>query len=72
MKIRRYHVIITLLAVYALFMTFYFGLELLRTGEQLRFYVTLIAETAVIICAYFALRKRDKNRRKYNDKNSKG
>ena len=59
---KRYQIIICLLALYALFMTFYFGLGLLKEGQALRFWITLIAETAVITLAFFALRKRDSYR----------
>lgn len=63
MKIPRYKLIPALLAVYALFMTLYFGLDLLRDGQHLRFYSTVIAETAVIVLTYFALRRRYRNRK---------
>ena len=62
MKIKKYQLISCLLGVYALFMTFYFGLDLLREGQAFRFWATLIAETAVIVLAYFALRRRDRYR----------
>lgn len=58
-KIKKYQLITLLLAAYALFMTFYFGLDLLHEGQTVRFWVTLGAETIVIILAYFALRRRD-------------
>lgn len=59
MKIKKYQLVTFLLAVYALFMTFYFGLDLLRSGQAVRFWVTLGAEIIVIVLAFFALRKRD-------------
>ena len=59
MKIKKYQLLTFLIAAYALFMTLYFGLDLLKEGHALRFWVTLIAETVVIILAYFALKKRD-------------
>ena len=62
MKIKKYKFVTCLLGIYALFMTFYFGLDLLREGQATRFWITLIAETLVIIAAYFALRKRDRLR----------
>ena len=65
MKLKRYQIVPLLLAAYAIFMTIYFGLDLLRSGQSLRFYSTLSAETIVIILAYFFLRKKDRNRRKY-------
>ena len=67
---KKYQIITCLLAVYALFMTLYFGVDLLKEGQTLRFWITLVTETIVIILAYFALRKRDQLRaqRKENDK----
>ena len=62
MKIKKYQFLTVLIAVYALFMTFYFGLDLLKEGQVLRFWITLIVEVVVIILAYFALRKRDQYR----------
>ena len=59
MKIKKYQLVTFLLAVYALFMTFYFGLDLLRSGQAVRFWVTLGAEIIVIVLAFFALRKRE-------------
>ena len=40
-------------------MTFYFGTDLLQTGQALRFWITFAAEFTVIILVYFALKKRD-------------
>lgn len=51
-----------LLGIYFIFMTVYFGLDLLRSGEYLRFYATIGAETAVLIALVFFLKKRDKLR----------
>lgn len=62
MKMKKYQIITGLLAVYAICMTYFFGLELLKEGQALRFWLTLISETVVIILAYFALRKRDQYR----------
>lgn len=62
MKIQKYQVVTALLIVYALFMTLYFGLDLLKSGQALRFWVTLGCETMVIILAFFALKKRDRLR----------
>lgn len=56
---KKYQIITCLLALYAIFMTFYFGLDLLKEGQNLRFWITLIAEITVITLAYFALKKRD-------------
>lgn len=59
MKIKKYQLVTCLLAIYALFMTFFFGLDLLKSGQSVRFWVTLGAEIIVIILAFFALRRRD-------------
>ena len=63
MKLQRYQIITFMLAAYALFMTFFFGLDLLKTGQELRFCVTLGCETIVIILAYIFLKKRDEMRK---------
>ena len=63
-----------LLAIYFAFMTVYFGLDLLRAGETLRFWGTIIAEMAVLIALVFFLKKREKlrtEREKDIEKNSK-
>ncbi|MCH5227612.1 MAG: hypothetical protein J1F16_07360 [Muribaculaceae bacterium] len=62
MKLKKYHIITCIMAIYALFMTIYFGLDLLREGQTVRFWVTLIAESIVLVLAFFALRKRDEYR----------
>ncbi|MDE6480532.1 MAG: hypothetical protein K2L45_09695 [Muribaculaceae bacterium] len=51
-----------LLALYFCFMTVYFGLDLLRAGEHLRFWGTIGAETAVLIALVFFLKKRERLR----------
>lgn len=51
-----------LLAVYFLFMTFYFGMDLLRQGETTRFWLTVGAELAVLVALVFFLKKREKLR----------
>lgn len=51
-----------LLAIYFCFMTVYFGLDLLRSGENLRFWATIGAETAVLIALVFFLKKRERLR----------
>lgn len=63
-----------LLAIYFVFMTVYFGLDLLRSGENLRFWGTIIAEMVVLIALVIFLKKREKLRiERENDiaKNSK-
>ncbi|MCH5225598.1 MAG: hypothetical protein J1D77_06335 [Muribaculaceae bacterium] len=60
---KKHQFITVLLSLYALFMTLYFGLDLLKEGQSLRFWLTLIAETIVIVLAFFALRRRDQLRK---------
>lgn len=62
MKLKKYQFVTGLLIIYALFMTLYFGLDLLKSGQSLRFWLTLSGETIVIILAFFALRRRDRLR----------
>ena len=62
MKIKRYQLITFMLVAYGLFMTLYFGLDLLHSGHAVRFWVTFGAECIVVILAYFALRRRDRLR----------
>ncbi|MDE6548781.1 MAG: hypothetical protein K2L22_07275 [Muribaculaceae bacterium] len=52
----------TLLGLYFVFMTIYFGLDLLRSGENFRFWATIGAETAVLIALVFFLKKRERLR----------
>ncbi|MDE6291244.1 MAG: hypothetical protein K2M16_06910 [Muribaculaceae bacterium] len=52
----------TLLAVYFLFMTFYFGMDLLRQGESMRFWLTVGSEIIVLIALAFFLKRREKLR----------
>lgn len=69
---KRHIIVPVLLTAYALFMTFYFGLDLLKSGHPFRFYATLIAEAVVIILTFFALRSRDRfreQRRQSENKN---
>lgn len=51
-----------LLAVYFLFMTFHFGMDLLHKGETMRFWLTVGAELVVLIALVFFLKKREKLR----------
>lgn len=62
MKFKRYRLITTLLVIYALFMTFYFGLDLLKSGHPTRFWLTVAGEAICIILTFFALRCRDRFR----------
>ncbi len=52
----------SLLGVYFIFMTIYFGLDLLRTGETMRLWATIGAESAVLVALVFFLKKREKLR----------
>ncbi|MCH5237238.1 MAG: hypothetical protein J1E95_05495 [Muribaculaceae bacterium] len=65
MKIKKYQAITFLLTAYALFMTLYFGLDLLKQGQELRFWLTLGGEIIVIILTFFALRRRDSLRKRH-------
>lgn len=62
MKFQRYKVVTTLLVLYALFMSIYFGRDLINSGQTTRFFVTLGAEAVVIVLAFFALRRKDRLR----------
>lgn len=52
----------SLLAIYFIFMTIYFGLDLLRSGETLRFWATVGSETAILVALVFFLKKRERLR----------
>lgn len=67
MKIKRHQLVTLLLAAYALFMTLYFGLDILRAGDNLRFFATIAAEAFVITLTYFALKRRDRSRERNRD-----
>ncbi len=43
-------------------MTSIFGPDLLRSGEYLRFYGIIGTELVIIVCCYFALKKRYRDR----------
>lgn len=62
MNIKKYQLVTCLLAIYALFMTFYFGVDLLKEGKTVRFWLTFSGEFVVIVLAYFALKRRDQYR----------
>lgn len=66
---QRHIVVTTLLVAYALFMTFYFGIDLLKSGQHLRFYLTVAGEFVVIVLTFFALRRRDRLRRERENDN---
>ena len=59
MRVKRYVLITALLAAYGIFMTLYFGLDLLREGHALRFWLTLGGEVVLLIMTYFALRYKE-------------
>lgn len=46
-----------------MFMTFYFGLDLLQSGESTRFWCTVGAELLILTALVFFLKKREKLRR---------
>lgn len=52
-----------LLSAYFLFMTLYFGLDLLKSGAATQFWLTLVAETVILIALAVFLRKRERLRR---------
>lgn len=62
MKIKKYQLLTFLISSYAIFMTLFFGVDLLKEGKVARFWITLGFEMIVIILAYFALKKRDEYR----------
>lgn len=51
-----------LLSVYFLFMTFYFGMDLLRKGEDMRFWLTVGTEIVVLAALFFFLKKKERLR----------
>lgn len=59
-RLPKYKIMTGLLTIYALFMTFYFGLDLLRSGHALRFWLTVAGEALCLILTFFALRRRDR------------
>lgn len=62
MRKYRYVWLPLLLGVYFLFMTFYFGIDLLKAGEAVRFWCTVGAEILILIALSFFLKKREKLR----------
>lgn len=62
MRKYRYIWLPMLLGVYFLFMTFYFGIDLLKSGEQVRFWCTVGAELVILVALAFFLKKREKLR----------
>lgn len=63
MRKYRYIWLPLLLGAYFLFMTFYFGLDLLKSGAQTQFWCTVGAELVVLTALVFFLKKREKLRR---------
>ena len=74
MREKRYIWIPAVILVYFLFMSFHFGTELLAQGQTLRFVLTVVAETAVIIALFFFLRARQrlKQEREQRENNGSG
>lgn len=52
----------SLIGIYFLFMTIYFGVDLLAKGETLRFWGTVAAESVILIALVYFMKKRDKLR----------
>lgn len=52
----------SLLGIYFIFMTVFFGLDLLHKGETLRFWATVGTEIAVLIALVLFLKKRERLR----------
>lgn len=52
-----------IIGIYFLFMTFYFGLDLLRSGQALRFWITAGSECLILIALFFFMKKREQLRR---------
>ncbi len=69
MKIKKQIWLPAILAVYFIAMTVTFGADLIASRQYVRFWITAIAETAVIIALYFALRRRERLRRERDDAN---
>lgn len=63
MRKYRYIWLPALLGVYFLFMTFHFGIYLLRSGESVRFWGTVVAELVILVALAFFLKKRERLRR---------
>lgn len=63
MRKYRYIWLPAVLAIYFLFMTFYFGLDLLRAGGSTQFWCTVAAEIVILTALVFFLRRREKLRR---------
>ena len=61
-KIKRHILIPSLLLIYLALMTSIFGPDLLRSGEYLRFYGIIGTELVIIVCCYFAPKKRYRDR----------
>ncbi len=57
-KIKRHILIPVLLLIYLALMTCIFGIDLFKAGEYLRFFGIIGAELVIIICCYFALKRR--------------
>lgn len=60
MKSKRYIVVPLVLLTYAVFMSVYFGLEMLREGQTLKFTIICCAEALVLVLLSLSIRKRDR------------
>lgn len=57
-----------LIGIYFLFMTIYFGMDLLKSGQAFRFWATVSAEVIVLLAlAYFLKRKGHLRARRESD-----
>lgn len=55
---KRYIWIPALLAIYFIFMAVHFGMQLLENGESLKFWLTIVAETLVLLALSYVMRRR--------------
>lgn len=67
MKYKRYIWFPLVLLAYFLFMTFKYGVDLLRSGHEATFWVTCLSEVVVLILLSLSLRRRDRLRRERDE-----
>lgn len=67
MRKYRYIWLPVLLLIYFMFMTFYYGLDLLKSGGAVQFWCTVGAEVVILTALAFFLKKREKLRRERED-----
>lgn len=66
---KRAIILTSIIGAYSIFMAVYFGRDLLRDGQSLRFWLTVGAEAVVLVLLFFALKRRARYRR--NRKNDR-